>query len=127
MLKVDAYDQGLIDIAVAAMRTAIKAAHSPVGVAKRLVTVAVKHRNRGRLAAIKRHPFLGHCEASGLVIEKHDAVLDEMDPEKGLRRAGAPVTRLTTAGRGPAEAAEDDEASDGGAVVVARICGRIII
>ena len=83
MLKVDAHDQGLIDIAVAAMRTAVVAAHSPVAVAKRLVTVAVRHRNRGRLAAIKKYPFQGRCEASGLAIEKHDAVLDEMDPEQG--------------------------------------------
>ena len=55
----------------------------PNAVAKRISAVAVRHRNRGRSAAIKRYPFKGICEASGLPLSDGDKVLDELEPEKG--------------------------------------------
>jgi hypothetical protein len=62
---------------------AILTAHGPVAVTKRIVALAVRERNRGRLAAIKKHPFNGVCEESGWPLAREFAVLDEVEPERG--------------------------------------------
>jgi hypothetical protein len=59
-LKLDAHDQGLVATVQAAMEKAILTAHNPVTVAKRISGLAIRERNRGRVAAIKRHPFWWH-------------------------------------------------------------------
>ena len=82
-LKLDTYDEALAARIVAAMKEGILTAHNPVAVAKRIAVQAVKLRNPGRIAAIKRHPFKGICEVSGLSLSKDLAVLDEVEPEKG--------------------------------------------
>ena len=83
MLKLDSHDEALVEVARAAIRVALAKANSRSGVAKRIVTEAMKHRNQGRSAAIRRHPFRGVCEASGEPLDTRDKVLDELDPEKG--------------------------------------------
>ena len=83
MLILDDHDKVLVELARKAIRDAVASAHQPSAVTKRIVAEAAKHRNRGRLAAIKRYPFRGICEASGKPLEKQDAVLDEREPEKG--------------------------------------------
>jgi len=83
MLKLDSHDEALVKVVRAAMQAAYGQAHAPVAVAKRITALAVRQRNQGRAAAIRRMPFAGVCEASGLRIERHDAVLDELEPEKG--------------------------------------------
>ena len=83
MLRLNPHDEDLVRIAVAAMSEAIRIAHAPAAVARRIATVATRHRNKGRNAAMKKHPFKGICEQSGLPLERHDAVLDEIEPEKG--------------------------------------------
>ena len=106
MLDLDGHDRELVEKAVGAIREAV-AAHLRAGVAKRIAVVAMRHRNVGRAAAIKRHPFSGVCEQSGLTLLRHDAVLDECEPEKGyLGQVRWVATRQTTAARGPAVAAE---------------------
>lgn len=80
---VDDYDQALVDKVVAAIGEAFRNAHRPVAVAKKIVVAAVRFRNKGRDTAIRRHPFAGKCEASGAVLDPRDAVLDELEPEKG--------------------------------------------
>lgn len=82
-LDLERHDEALADTARAAIRDAVGKARAPVAVAKRIVAEAMKHRNRGRKAAIRRHPFKGICEASGARIERMDAVLDEIEPERG--------------------------------------------
>lgn len=83
MLTLDSHDQALVEVARAAMRAAIAQANMPSAVAKRIAAEAMKHRNKGRREAILRHPFRGICEASGLLLDQRDAVLDELDPAKG--------------------------------------------
>ena len=82
-IRLDHHDSALVEVAFAAMRTAIAQANIPSAVAKRIAAVAVRHRNRGRARAIKRYPFQGICEASGLPLNDTDKVLDELEPEKG--------------------------------------------
>lgn len=86
-LELEDHDKILADNARAAIRYAVGKARAPIAVAKRIVAEAMKHRNRGRQAAIRRHPFRGVCEASGAPLERVDAVLDELEPERGY--AGA--------------------------------------
>ena len=81
------HDQELAENARRAIREAVRQARAPVAVAKRIVAEAMKHRNRGRSTAINRHRFKGICEASGAPLKKVDAVLDELEPERGY--AGA--------------------------------------
>ncbi len=83
MLVLDDHDQELVEIARAAIRDAIAQAHEPSAVAKRIAVEAVRHRNKGRRAAILGHPFRGICENSGLPLDRKDAVLDELEPAKG--------------------------------------------
>jgi hypothetical protein len=82
-LQLDEHDEALVDLVRMAMDCAILHAHMPVAVAKRITTLAVRHRNRGRQAAMKRHPFTGVCEASGLALDFAHAHLDELEPELG--------------------------------------------
>lgn len=82
-LKLNAHDEAVADDIIVAMQAAILAAHAPAAVAKRIAVVAVRLRNRGRAAAMRRHPFTGLCEQSGERLQRHDAVLDELDPELG--------------------------------------------
>lgn len=82
-MQLDSHDANLVEIARAAIRVAVADAHMPSTVAKRITSEAVKHRNRGRAAAIKRHPFRGICEACGGKLDARDKVLDELEPEKG--------------------------------------------
>ena len=83
MLQLDEHDAALVEIARAAIDAAVVQAHSRSAVAKRLTVIAVRHRNRGRTAAQKRHPFRGICEASGQSLDYQHAHLDEMEPELG--------------------------------------------
>lgn len=87
MLALDDHDSTLVRTVVEALRQALSNAHSRSGVIKRIVTVAVRERNQGRAAAIRRHPFRGTCEATGLPLDRRDAVLDEEEPERGYEGA----------------------------------------
>jgi len=82
-LKLDEHDAALVASVKAALDAAILSAHMPSAVAKRIHSLAARHRMKGRAAAIKRHPFAGVCEASGQPLEKKFAQLDELDPELG--------------------------------------------
>jgi hypothetical protein len=82
-LKLDAHDEAIVATVQAEMKKAILTAHGPVAVAKRIGALAVRQRNRDRRAAIKKHPFNGICEESGLPLAGELAVLDEMEPELG--------------------------------------------
>ncbi len=66
-----------------AILAAISEADMPPAVAKRIASVATRQRNKGRAAAMKRHPFKGVCEATGRPLDELDKVLDELEPEKG--------------------------------------------
>jgi hypothetical protein len=83
MIRLDPHDEALTSAAIAAVRNAFREAHRPAAVAKRIAVVAVSQRNRGRAAAIKRHPFSGLCENGGGPLLRQDAVLDELEPESG--------------------------------------------
>jgi hypothetical protein len=83
MLTLDPHDEALVSAAKAAIEEAIASAHVPVAVIKRIVAFTVRHRNRGRADAIKRHPFKGICEASGKPLDRSHAHLDELEPELG--------------------------------------------
>jgi hypothetical protein len=76
-------DEALAEQLGAAMDLAILSAHNPVAVAKRIVVLAIAHRNVGRTAARKRHEYRGICEASGEPLKFDDAVLDELQREVG--------------------------------------------
>ena len=82
-LKLDSHDEELVQTARDAIRAAVESAANPVAVAKRIVTEAMRQRNRGRNAARRRYPFKGLCEASGEPLSRVDAVLDEVDAEVG--------------------------------------------
>jgi hypothetical protein len=83
VIELDDHDTALVALARAALDNAIANAHRPSAVAKRITTLAVRHRNRGRAAAMKRHPFSGVCEASGQSLAFEHAHLDELEPEIG--------------------------------------------
>lgn len=78
-------DEELIKAARTAIKKAVGAAESKSKVAKALVMEAARQRNRGRTAAMRRHPFRGICEASGAPLDECDKVLDELDPELGYQ------------------------------------------
>jgi hypothetical protein len=82
-LKLDEHDAALVATVKAALDAAILSAHNPVAIAKRIHSLAARHRMKGRQAAIKRHPFAGVCEVSGQPLERSHAQLDELDPELG--------------------------------------------
>ena len=83
MLTLDPHDEALVAAARDAIDRAIAEAHTPVAVIKRISVLAVRHRNRGRRDAMKRHPFGGVCEASGAPLDIEHAHLDELEPELG--------------------------------------------
>jgi len=83
MIYVDDHDAMLVASAKEAMLQAIAKAHNPVAVAKKIASFGTKNRNVGRAAAIRRHPFKGICEASGLPLDRIHADLDELEPELG--------------------------------------------
>jgi hypothetical protein len=83
MLALDSHDAALVARAQRAISEAVASAHMPPAVAKRLFALAARHRNKGRNAAIKRHPFKGKCEASGKALDRKNAHLDELQPELG--------------------------------------------
>jgi len=82
-LNLDDHDVALVAKVKAAFDAAIATAHQPIGVAKRIHSLAARRRNKGRLAAMKRYPFHGVCEASGMPLERQHAQLDELEPELG--------------------------------------------
>ena len=82
-LILDEHDQTIVTAILVAIRNAISSAHNPVAVTKRISALATGLRNTGRKAAIKRYPFKGICEASGMPLEQNHAQLDEMEPELG--------------------------------------------
>jgi hypothetical protein len=65
-LKLDDHDQALVAATQAEMLRAIKAAHNPVAVAKRINVLATGYRNKGRDAAIGTYPFKGVCEITAV-------------------------------------------------------------
>lgn len=83
-IKLDPHDESLTNLVFTAIQAAVATAHAPTAVAKRIAVVAVRHRNRGRVAARRRHPFSGICEQSGERLERQDAVLDEIEPTRGF-------------------------------------------
>lgn len=83
VLNLDEHDRALVELARAVLDQAVLQAHSPSGVSKRLTSLAVRHRNKGRAAARRRYPFNGVCEASGQPLDAAHAHLDEPDPELG--------------------------------------------
>lgn len=82
-LNLDEHDQSLVSDFRVAMLAALSKAHNRTAVAKRIHVLTTAQRNRGRRAAIARHPFKGFCEASGLRLEKEHAELEQMEPELG--------------------------------------------
>jgi hypothetical protein len=82
-LDLDDHDAALVALLKAALEAAIKTAHKPVAVVKRMHTVTGGFRMKGRAAAMKRHPFGGVCEASNLPLDRKFAHLDELEPEVG--------------------------------------------
>ena len=83
MLELSENDQRTTEEVRSAIEAAIQNAENPVAVAKRIVVMAVQQRNRGRRAAMRRHPFRGICERSGKPLLREHAHLDEIDPERG--------------------------------------------
>jgi hypothetical protein len=83
MLNLTDRDAGLIKVVRAAIHTALSSADNRTLLAKRIAVEATKQRNRGRASAVRRHPFQGVCEASNQPLDHRDAVLDELEPEKG--------------------------------------------
>lgn len=82
-LKLSKHDEDLVQLVRGVIRTAIKNAEMPSAVAKRITSEAVRHRNKGRSAAIRSHPFTGVCEATVKPLDSKDKVLDELEPGKG--------------------------------------------
>jgi hypothetical protein len=83
-LKLDDHDQALVDALTKAFLEALQHAHLPIAIVKRMHSIAAGHRNKGRGAAMKRHPFAGKCENSGLPLAREHAQLDEEEPEVGF-------------------------------------------
>jgi hypothetical protein len=83
-IKLNAHDESIANLVLTVIHNAVENAHAPAAVAKRIAVVAVRYRNRGRVAARRRHPFSGICEQSGERLERQDAVLDELEPTRGF-------------------------------------------
>ena len=79
-IHLDEHDEALADMVRAMIDYAVSHAHCRSGVAKRITSRAAYHRNLGRKAAKKRHPFANICEASGLALKSEHADLDELEP-----------------------------------------------
>ena len=76
-------DKNLVEKAKATIKEVYESAHAPAAVAKSIVSHAMRYRNKGRREAIKDHPFMGICEASGKPLASEDKCLDELEPETG--------------------------------------------
>ena len=83
MLNLDSHDAKLVEAVKRSITNALSKAHARAAVIKRVFAFAGRHRNNGRLAAMRRHPFKGICEASGKALERQHAHLDELQPELG--------------------------------------------
>lgn len=77
----DDHDAAIAEAVCKSIREAIASAHRPSALAKKITVFAVRQRNRGRVAARAKQPFLGICEEHGKPLLKKDAVLDEMEAE----------------------------------------------
>ena|SRR3989344_2596766 len=84
-IRLNKHDEYLAEKAIKMIDSVVKEAHFSAAVAKRITTRAMYWRNKGRGAAMRRHPFSGICEAGGLPLKKEDKHLDELDPEKGYQ------------------------------------------
>jgi hypothetical protein len=84
-LPLDEHDKAIVATVQEAMANAIAKAHNPVAVSKRITALAVRNRNLGRKEAIKKYPFKGICEASGLPLDREHACLDEVEPWLGYK------------------------------------------
>ena len=84
-LKLSKHDEDLVQHVRGVIRRAVKNAEKPSAVAKRITSEAVRHRNKGRSAAMHSHPFKDVCEATGKRLDSSDKVLDEVEPEKGYK------------------------------------------
>lgn len=82
-IELDSHDDELVSEVKQLIEAAMKKAHKPAGVARRLGVIATSFRNRGRPKARKATPFDGKCAVSGLPLERKFAVLDEMDQTAG--------------------------------------------
>jgi hypothetical protein len=82
-LTLSKHDRDLVDFVREVLSMAVKKAERPSAVAKKIVSEAMKHRNKGRLAAMRSHPFTGVCEVTRKPLDPRDKVLDELEPEKG--------------------------------------------
>ena len=85
LIKLTKHDQELVTKIIEKIEISYKLANMPAAVIKKIGTRIMKYRNNGREQAKKRHPFKGICEKSGLPIERVDAHLDELEPEKGYQ------------------------------------------
>lgn len=84
-LKLSQRDEDLVQQVRRVIRRAIKNAEMPSAVAKRIKSEAVRQSNKGRVGAIRAHPFRGVCENTGKPLDPKDKVLDEVEPEKGYK------------------------------------------
>ena len=82
-LKLCGKDAALVAVVRTAIRSALEHAQCRSLVARRIASEATRQRNRGRAIALAGHPFTGVCEATGKRLNRHDAVLDELEPAKG--------------------------------------------
>lgn len=82
-LILDEHDEVLVAKVRSSIHKVLAAAHARVAVTKRIHVLTTRERNRGRAAAIRRTPFRGICEASGLPLDPQQKRLDEIDPELG--------------------------------------------
>ena len=82
-IHLDNHDQNLVEKSKATIKEAYESSHAPAAVAKSIASYTMRLRNKGRLKAIKNHPFKGICEASGKLLADEDKCLDEIEPEKG--------------------------------------------
>jgi hypothetical protein len=83
MIRLSKHDRTLADIVQTVIEAALAEGEYPVALAKRIAAISTRHRNRGRVVARRQQPFQGICEASGLPLSIEDAVLDEIEPERG--------------------------------------------
>jgi len=82
-VKLDSHDSKLCEEIRATIDKSYREARVPVALAKRIASIAMRYRNKGRKKAEKNYPFQGICEASGKPLSEEDKCLDEMQSEKG--------------------------------------------
>lgn len=85
-IDLDEHDQKLFERVRKSIEDAYNEAHIRSAVAKKIASRATYFRNKGRLQAIRQHPFKGICEVpghNGGRLDKNDKHLDEIDPKRG--------------------------------------------